>query len=181
MKISLLVTGLGVAMAASNAQAALTAHTFVANAGNYCQAFTPGPANTFRVRAVGVENVGTVNANLACNWHTMAGEAGFTDPTALDVYFFNNTSANITVTCTLFNGYQGQGGAAQYLNTKSAVVTPGAQNDILWTQADNPTAGATTLGNALININCTMPPGAIANDTYLQWTQGNGVTGAEAP
>ncbi len=175
MKVGLLVTGLGFAMAASNAQAALTTHTFVSNSVNYCQAFTPGAANTIRNRAVGAENVGTATINIACNWHAMFGESGATNPTTLDIYFYNNTAAAITVTCTMFNGYQTQGGANQFLVTKSVVIDPGTQNDAFFTPADNPNPSPTTLGNALINLNCSMPTGAIANDTYLQWTQDNGV------
>lgn len=175
MKVGLLVSGLGFAMAASNAQAAVTVHEFDGNAVNYCQAFTPGPANTIRNRAVGSENVGTVPINLACNWHSTFGDASTALPDSLDVWFYNNTAANITVTCSLLTGYQGQGAPGQYLVTKSAVVAPGTQSDIFWNQADNPTAGATTFGNNLININCTMPPGAIANDTYMTWKQDNGI------
>ena len=176
MKAGLLVSGLGFAMAASNAQAALSQHEFDGNSINYCQAFTPGPANTIRNRAVGAENVGSVPINMACSWHSTFGDSGATNPTSLDVYFYNNSSAAMTVTCSMFNGYQSQGGTGQYLSTKTtASIAPGKQVDIFWDKTDNPNTGATDLGNNLININCTLPPGAVANDTYLYWTQDNGV------
>lgn len=176
MKFGLLATGLGFAMAASNAQAAVTDHLFISNAVNYCQAFTPGPANTIRNRAIGSENVGTATINLACNWHSAFGEASTSQPKELDVYFTNNnTTGDITVTCTMFNGYQGQGGTNQYLVTKSVLLTPGVQDGIFFTTTDNPNAGATTLGNYLVNVNCAMPKGAVANDTYLVWAQDNGI------
>lgn len=175
MKVGLLVSGLGFAMAATNAQAALTTHQFISNSVNYCQAFTPGVANTIRNRAVGAENVGTATINLACNWHSTLGDSGTTRPQTLDIYFYNNTSASITVTCTMFNGYQTQGGSNQFLVTKPVVIAPGTQNDAFFQPSDNPNAGATDLGNYLVNINCSMPSGAVANDTYLTWTQDNGV------
>ena len=176
MKAGLLVTGLGFAMGASNANAALSAHEFDGNAVNYCQAFTPGPANTIRNRAVGAENVGTVPINIACSWHSTFGDFGATNPTSLDVNFYNNTNAPMTVTCSMFNGYQTQGGTGQYLSTKStATMAPHTQADILWDSTSNPNTGATDLGNNLININCTLPPGAVVNDTYLYWMQDNGV------
>ncbi len=162
-------------MAASNAQAAVTLHEFGGNSVNYCQAFTPGPANTLRNRAVGAENVGTATINMACNWTSLYGEASLTRPTDLTVYFSNNGTADLTVTCSLFNGYQGQGGTSQFLVTKSVVVTPGTQSFLEWTKTDNPNAGATDLGSYLVNINCSMPHGAVANDTYLDWNQDNGV------
>jgi hypothetical protein len=75
-------------------------------------------------------------------------------------------------------GYQAEGGTAQYISTKttSAIAAGGvSQSALTWTPADNPVGGSTTLGNALIGINCTLPQGAVINDTYFNWTQDNGI------
>lgn len=177
LKFGLLATGLGLAMNATTANAAVAYYDFDSNAVNYCQAFTPGPTNTIRNRVVGAENVGTATINVACNWHSMYGAPSTTNPSDLYVYFSNNnTTGTVTVTCTLLTGYQGQGGTNQYTVTKTtAAIAPGAQQGLEWHAADNPNAGATDFGTDLVGINCSMPHGAVINDTYLYWQQDNGI------
>lgn len=163
------------ALHAADANAAVAPHTFRANAVNYCQAFTPGPANTIRNRVVGSENVGAT-MNVACAFHSLTnGAVGAGNPRTLQVYFSNNTAAAISITCTLLTGYQGQ--SSGYAVSKTATVAAGSQasTSLSWTQADNPTAGATDLGNRFVGINCTLPTGAVINDTYLTWDMDNGV------
>ena len=59
LKLGLLSVAAGLAMHAGNANAEVAMHTFSGNAVNYCQAFTPGPANTIRNRVIGAENIGS--------------------------------------------------------------------------------------------------------------------------
>jgi hypothetical protein len=172
----LLSVGVALALQSGNAQAVVATHLIRANAVNYCQAFTPGPANTVRNRVVGSENVGPSVMNVACDFHTVAnGAAGATPPTQLYVYFSNNSGADFTVNCSLLTGYQGSSSA--YVVTKSVLVPAGAQatNYLQWSAADNPVAGSTNLGNYLLGVNCTLPVGAVINDTYLYWNMDNGV------
>jgi hypothetical protein len=172
----LLSVAIALAAQSGTAQAAVAQHGFRGNAVNFCQAFTPGPANTIRNRVVGSENVGPNPMNVACDFHTTSnGAVGTTPPTDLWIYFSNNTAADFTVSCTLLTGYQGQGSA--YAVTKSATIAAGSQavNSLHWAPADNPTAGATSLGNVLVGVNCTLPVGAVINDTYLYWNMDNGV------
>jgi hypothetical protein len=56
----------------------------------------------------------------------------------------------------------------------SASILPGEQGSLSWDGSDNPVPGA-DFGNDLIGINCTLPPGAVINDTYVGWSQDNGV------
>jgi hypothetical protein len=180
LKACLLVVGVGMAVTAADATAAVASHSFRSNSVNYCQAFTPGPANTIRNRVVGAENVGTASIAVACNFASMSnGGVGVTNPTNVYVYFANNnTTGTLTVTCTLLTGYQAQGGTTQYASTKTtAAIAAGgtSQAFLTWGPTDNPNAGATTLGNSLIGINCTLPQGAVINDTYFFWTQDNGI------
>ena len=172
----LLSVAVALALQSAPAQAVVATHYAIGNAVNFCQAFTPGPANTVRNRVVGSENVGPNPMNVACDFQSFSnGAAGVTYPTSLSVYFSNNTAADFTVSCTLLTSYQGAPNA--YASTKSVVVTAGSQGvkSLQWTTADNPVAGATSLGNPLIGINCTLPVGAVINDTYLYWAQDNGV------
>jgi hypothetical protein len=148
----------------------------MANAVDHCQAFTPGPANTIRNRVVGAENVGTANMNVACNFSSMTnGAPGGKPPHLLYMYFSNNSASDITISCTLLTGYQGDSNT--YAVTKSAAVPAHAVNTgfLSWAAADNPNASATDLGSYLIGINCTLPPGGVINDTYLYQVLENGV------
>ncbi len=171
----LLTSALGLALAVPNAEAAVAIHVVHGNPVNFCQAFTPGPANTIRNRVVGSENIGATIA-VACNFaHMTNGAAGTQLPYRLSLWFSNNTSSPITITCTMLTGLQGDNGA--YAVTKSVNVAANGQRsgNIAWTQADNPTAGATTLGDDLIGANCTLPTGGVINDTYFYWNMDNGV------
>ncbi|MDB6164393.1 MAG: hypothetical protein JWL98_1825 [Xanthomonadaceae bacterium] len=177
MKLGLLATGLGLVMNASNARAAVVTHEFDGNSVNYCQAFTPGPSNTIRNRVLGAENVGSATINVACDWHSMYNGTG-SDPSDLYVYFSNNNaSGTISVSCSLLTGYQTQGGANQYLVTKTFDVVAGTQSQLHFSGADNPDpAGpSATFNNDLIGINCSLPHGGVINDTYLVWSMDNGV------
>ena len=178
LKVAALTFAIAAAWPAADAQAAVAQHLFRSNSVNYCQAFTPGPSNTVRNRVVGAENVGTAAIAVACNFHSLTnGAASAAPPNRLEVWFANNnTSGTITVTCTLLTGYQGETAGYAVTKTTAAIDAGGTDQAFLaWTQADNPTAGATSLGNQFIGINCTLPQGGVINDTYLQWAQDNGI------
>lgn len=175
-KLALLSVAACLALNAEDAAAGVTQHSSVANAVNYCQAFTPGPANTIRNRVVGSENVGPNTMNVACNFHSVNnGALTATNPTSLWMYFSNNSGAPITISCTLMTGWQGSPTA--YAVTKSVEVGAGSQavKFLNWTAVDNPTPGATDLGNRLVGVNCTLPVGAVINDTYVNWNMDNGL------
>jgi hypothetical protein len=170
IKFGLLAAGLGLAMQASIAQAAPAAHWFDGNSVNYCQAFTPGPANTIRNRVVGSENVGDKTMNVACNFASVQIEGATGNPFELDVYFSNNNaSGSVTINCTLLTSYQGSDDS--YTSTKSVEVAAGTQEALTWIAADNPEVDAADLGSDLIGVNCSLPKGGVINDTYLGWMQ----------
>lgn len=177
-KLGLLVAALGFGLAAGNAGAVVADHYFDSNAVNYCQAFTPGVTNTIRNRVVGAENIGTANITVACNFSSMwNGADSTTNPTSVQIYFSNNSTANITISCTLLTGWQGA--PDTYTVTKSVLVPAKATSDdgynLQWTADDNPADGASDLGNALIGINCVLPPHGVLNDTYVDWNMDNGI------
>ena len=168
---------LGLAFAASclPAHAEVATHELMSNAISKCQAFTPGPTNTIRNRVVGSENIGA-KMNVACAFDMMTNGATSASPKSLVVYFSNNGTSPVTVTCTLLTGYQGDSG--MYMVTKTtAPIGPGGtdQQYLQWDATDNPSFGATDLGNQLVGINCALPTNAVINDTYLDWDQDNGV------
>jgi hypothetical protein len=101
------------------------------------------------------------------------GAAGNTPPTVLEMWFGNNNPVgNISVSCTLLTGRYG---FLQYSVTKTASVIPGGRNAISWGPGDNPTPGATSLGDYFIGVTCILPTRGVMADTYLNWVQDNGV------
>jgi hypothetical protein len=148
-------------------------HFSRANATSYCQAFTPGLANTIRNRVYGAENVGTSPMNAACDFHSLYNGTGSGQPSDLFVFFANNSAASITIKCTLLTSSQGSN--ISYTSAKTLDLLPNsAGHGLEWHPSDNPVAGATDLGDRLIGINCLLPPGGVINDINLQWHQANG-------
>ena len=89
------------------------------------------------------------------------------------MYFSNNGTAELTVNCTLLTGYQGMAGAIM-LN-QSLNVLPGFQNGFLFSASNTADPSDDDLGTEIVGVNCTLPPHAVINDTYLQWMEDNGV------
>lgn len=177
LKLGIVALATSLALAGGDASATSASYEYSSNAVNYCQAFTPGPANTIRNRVVGSENVGTATMNVACNFGSITnGAAGQTNPTAIYVYFSNTSAAAITVNCSLLTSYMGSSSA--YVVSKSVEIpahSTTADYSLEWTWEDNPDQPATDLGDSLVGINCTLPHGAVINDTYVQQTMDNGV------
>lgn len=177
LKIGLIALASGTVLHASQTHAGISTHRLFSNPVNHCQAFTPGPANTIRNRVVGAENIGPPIA-VACNFHSTANGLASSDPPYQLTVFFanNNSSGTITVTCTLLTGGQASSNAYAVTKTTAAIPAGGLTTTSLnWTSLDNPTPGAIDLGNAYIGINCTLPTGAVINQTQLLWRQDNGV------
>jgi hypothetical protein len=176
-KLGMLALATALALPTGGANASVATYTYYSNAVNYCQAFTPGPANTIRNRVVGSENVGTAPMNLACNFGSIYnGANGVTPPSAITIYFSNTSAVAITIKCSLMTGYMGSYSA--YLSSKSVEVpahSTDADYSVSWNASDNPDQPATSLGDYLLGINCIMPPGAVANDTYVDQRMDNGV------
>lgn len=178
LKMGVLTVGLGLALHAADSSALVAAHTTYSNAVNYCQAFTPGPSNTIRNRVIGSENIGAPIA-VACNFaDTVNGSptAAQTKLRTVVVYFGNNGTAPASVSCTLLTGTSaGLNGGSAYTVTKTVSVPVGTSAGLQFTQADNPTSGATDLGNLLVGVNCTLPTSVIMSATVLQQDLDNGV------
>lgn len=179
LKTSLLTLALGIAVCSANANAAIATHNTWSNALNYCGAFSPGAANTLRNRVIGVENIGSSPIAVACNYASFFnGAAGNTRLQSVTVFFTNNSAVGAQVTCTLLTGTSGNinGAGASYMVTKNtAVMAPSGAGSVNFGVADNPTAGATDLGNLLVGVNCNLPTNVIMSATSVSWTADNGV------
>lgn len=180
LKMGLMTLAIGAAFHSANSVAAFSHHEMASNAVNYCQAFTPGVSNTIRNRVIGSENVGTAPIAVACNFHLPVNDG---DPNGLaaqqpDQVFMglkNGTASDITVACTLLTGSPDFGLGAAYSVTKNVVVPANSSNFAAFSAADNPTAGATTLGNYVVGINCMLPPHVTMTFTDLAWSAEDGV------
>ncbi|MDB6163915.1 MAG: hypothetical protein JWL98_1347 [Xanthomonadaceae bacterium] len=152
----------------------------VANAVNFCQAFTPGVTNTIRNRVIGAENVGTAAIAVACNLHLTVNDSDPSglvaqQPTALMYTMSNGTASDVTVSCTLLTGTPGLGLGDAYTATHNVVVPANSLSLDSFTVADNPNVGATSLGNYIVGINCLLPPHVSLNFFDLQWSAEDGV------
>jgi hypothetical protein len=177
LKIACLASMVACATLAGRADAVVTEHAFASNAINYCQAFTPGPANTIRNRVIGSENVGNASIAVACNFHAMHnGDFVNTEPPReIQMGFANvNPSGSFTISCTLLTG--GPANGVGYIVAKTTSSIPAGGTAVLtWDETDNPTGGATNLGDFWLGINCTLPPGGLMGETLVLWTQDNGI------
>lgn len=174
-KIALLTVGLAALF--PTADAAVTTHRELSSAVNFCQAFTPGPANTIRNRVIGSENIGGAPIAVACNFSSYTnGAPGGTALTQIIVALTNGAGADASVTCTMLSGQSpGISGGTIYTVAKSVVVPAGASAAITWTTADNPNPGATDLGNILVGVNCTLPTNMTLSAMGMDWQAENGV------
>ncbi len=172
IKTGLLTIALGTVFATTDTNAAQVVYGSAANAPGRCQAFTPGVTNTIRNRVVGSENIGSSPIAVAC-----AFETGFSSVSsnalALDLWFSNNgTSGPVDVNCTLLTGWQGASGAVAV--NKSTSVVAGTQS-VIFFEGDDLPGQPETLGFVVVGTNCTLPTGAVINDTYTYWSDEDGV------
>jgi hypothetical protein len=168
-KAASLTLAIAGAFASMPADAAVVERGIAANAPAHCQAFTPGPANTIRNRVVGSENVGAT-MNVACSFEKEVAE-GVGYVKSVHMYFsYSGNQIETTVKCTLLTGWQGQAGAVAI--NKSVTFQQGFQGTLVWSAGDTPDTGDTDLGADLVGVNCTLPTGAVINDTYLYWDEG---------
>jgi len=177
LKMGLLTVGIGAALLSADANAVLAGHSTLSNAVNYCQAFTPGVANTIRNRVIGSENIGSPIA-FACNFAShFNGAPGNTNLRVIEAFFSNGGTATASVTCTMLTGAaSGIGAGAQYAVTRTSTpITPNTAAVITFTQADNPTPGSADFGSPLVGINCRLPTNMTMSGIVLRWTADNGV------
>ena len=100
------------------------------------------------------------------------------NPIGLWVYFSNMKTAPLTVTCTLRTSYQGSETA--YAVTKSVIIEPRPQQlprtgESVLDRGRQPREKPATWAASLVGIDCTLPVGAVINDTYLDWPMDNGI------
>lgn len=178
LKISLMTLALGAAFHSADSSATVGQHEAITSAVNYCQAFTPGVSNTIRNRVIGSENIGTAPIAVACDLPVQINDNdAVTDP-ALKFAFIvlsNSGSTDASISCTLLTGSPGLGTGDAYTATQTVVVPAGSINYVNFTAADNPNAGATTLGNILAGVNCMLPPHTAITATDLGWDEDDGV------
>lgn len=168
---------IGAAFHTADSKAAMAYQVAWSNAVNYCQAFTPGPANTIRNRVIGSENVGTASIAVACNLTSFDnGAAGNAPIDAFITYFTNSSAADLQVSCTLLTGTAGNLTGGSYTVSKTVTVPAGSYGYVGFDQTDNPTAGATDLGDGYaVGVNCILPQHVTLGLIGYEWQADNGV------
>jgi hypothetical protein len=136
------------AFAAQAASAATTTEVFFQNATGVCQPTLPVFEGNIRKRPVIVANEGTSNAFVACSLETDPnGTRPFTD---VDVVIYNQTAADVDVTCSLVHNFTTGGPVIP----QTLTVPASDRAFFSFSAAD---AGVTELSFA--NFNCNLPPG----------------------
>jgi hypothetical protein len=172
IKTGLLTLALGTVFMAADTSAAMTVYGNVANAPARCQAFTPGVTNTIRNRVVGSENIGDNPLAVACSFETELSAVS-TNVLAVLMAFSNNTGSAFNVNCTMLTGFQGESGA---IAVNKVTNVPSGDNTAEVEYSGSDLAGSPVdLGSVLVGVNCTLPKGAVINDTYGFWGDENGV------
>jgi hypothetical protein len=177
LRAGLVAMAAGAALHAGDARAGLSTHISDSSAVNYCQAFTPGVANTIRNRVIGAENVGKAAIAVACNYATVTNTNDSSDQTmgAIFQVFANGSSGSATISCTLLTGTPGAGYFGDvYSSTKTLDLAPGAVDYIQFTGEDNPTPGA-SLNSSMVGVNCLLPPKVTMTEVELVWTAEDGI------
>jgi len=165
---SLLAMGIGGLLLAGTASAAdVTWHQSSTMSGN-CQSFEPGPTNTLRNRALGVENVGAATMGIACAFEPqfLTGDAP-TSYTMLMLWFHG--APGQVVNCTLVAGH--------YWSVSSFLaksVTLGSSGDGFISWDVGTTGWATTTGKSGMSTTCNLPPGVWATNSHFWYVAGNG-------
>ena len=120
---------------------------------------------------------GSAPLAVSCNYASFYnGAPGNSSLHTVNLYFTNNSSIAVDVTCTLLTGTSGSiNSGSAYAVTRTATVGAGLPGSISWTVADNPTAGAVDLGNLMVGVNCNLPTNVVLSATNLRWTADNGV------
>lgn len=123
------------------------------SAGFACQGALPAFAGTLRTRPLGVLNEGADSAFVTCSFEH-SGASISMKTSSIGVRVINQGTANLTVSCTLVNGYQdiGTSVSAQYV-AKNVVVGPGGGATLSFGGAD---VGNTVITNP--NLTCSLPP-----------------------
>ena len=131
-----------------------------------CQSALPVFDGNIRKRPLAVANEGTTTAFITCDSESINSSAsGFSK---VGVYFINRAgTAGLTVNCTLVNGVITAFGS---FPKTTAAIAVGAQDNILWTTADN--AGANFEAPA---VSCALPAGVDIGAMQFQYPEDVGM------
>ena len=158
----LLAAGTGAFSA--NASAVTSQREKMANATAICQPALPAFEGVIRKRPLGVQNEGSTGSFVTCSFVSDSGFGGNAGTEGFALWFTNNSTASVTVSCT---GVIGKRSSATYL-VKSITLNAGASNSISWQAADN--GGVNFTASDPLNASCQLQPGIGINDTYVWYT-----------
>lgn len=167
--VSMLALAIGGLLSTTDAYAAdVTWHQSSTMSGN-CQSFEPGVTNTLRNRALGVENVGSATAGIACSFEPQVttGDAP-TSYNMLMLWFQGPVGA--VVNCTVVAGHYWS--RSTFL-AKSVTLGADGSGQITWNAAT--TGWDTTTNKAGLSATCNLPSGVWATNSHFWYVAGNGI------
>lgn len=171
MKLATTIAGLTLAIAA--VYSTPTAAQFHGNASQpvaRCQGALPVFETQIRKRPLAIQNEGSASTFVTCGFEFDAYAAVDNSALIADVYFSNNTGAEVTVNCTGVTGWAG--GDNEYVSFDVDIVANGSGVDdggnLYWEDTDFAAGG---MSSGLIAISCELPAGVGLNDTYVYWEE----------
>lgn len=140
-------------------------------ASGMCKAATPGFAGVIRYRPLGLSNESTASAFVTCNWQGDDSQESVRGAKRVWIVVSNDGSADISVACTLVNGFR-QGSNLQATYTpKIATIAAGQSATIQWLPAELPGAPARI---GLPSVSCALPGAASLNYTGKEYDENVG-------
>ncbi len=135
----------------------------LANATAICQPALPTFDGLIRKRPLAVQNEGSSAAFVTCSFVSDSGFGGNAGTEGFSLWFTNNSSATVTVSCTGVVGSKTSAGSTFFVKTLS--LGAGFTDTIRWTATDN--GGANFDPGSPLNTSCQLQPGVGINDTYV--------------
>lgn len=174
MKLATTIAGLTLAIGAiySTPSIAQDWHASASQPVARCQGALPVFETAIRKRPLAIQNEGSTTSFVTCGFETDLAESITGGPLMVDVYFINNTAANVTVNCTAVTGWAG--GENEYV-AFSADLVPGADAEVNNIFVQDTDFAADGMSTGLVALSCSLPAGVGIADTYVYWYSGEPV------
>lgn len=162
----LAATALAAAAAGAHAGPTVVPRQFYGNSGGLCEAALPAYDATLRKRPLAVQNEGTTEAFLTCNFISQGREyASVDNPTWLMAWFSARDGVAREIRCTLVTGF-GTGNNT-YIAKAATLAADGTLRPLGWSGGDFGDGSVAQMPSGAISLSCMLPPGVAMHDHKL--------------
>ena len=161
-----LTAGIGSVLASGDASAVTLNRSFVQNATGACQSALPVFDGQIRKRPLALQNEGTASAFVSCSF--MGTDRGIGGPRSVNAVYLsadNNTASDVSLTCTLVDGYSG--GSNTFIPKTITMLPNSKVNTFLWQPSDN---GGLNYAYT-VNVSCNLPVGTGLSVSFIYFDE----------